>query len=102
MVDSWDAPSGSTFISPLLPPGAGNGAVNPRLPRLENLPISDASSYRRFQVIRKAMEERDDAGFPIKSLYIEDTYDMREEDWMHQWFVKNLETFVYSRQPEKR
>ena len=101
MDDSWDAPSGCTFILPLLPlTVAGNGAVDLRLPRLENLSVSDASSDLQSQVIHQVMQQRDDAGFPIKSLYVEGTYDMDEEDMM--WFVDNLETFVFSRQHAKR
>ncbi|KAH0832311.1 hypothetical protein J3R83DRAFT_13316 [Lanmaoa asiatica] len=97
----WYSPSGCTLILPLLPPTtAGHGAVNLRLPRLETLSISDASSDLHLQVIREVVQQRNDAGFPIKLLYVRSMCYVDKEDMA--WFKENVETFVLSRQRARR
>lgn len=101
MDDFWYPLSGCALILPLLPPTAhGQGSVNLRLPQLQTLSISDASSNHHLQVIRQVVQQRNDAGFPLKSLYLEGTRDVGEEDMA--WFKENMETFMFSRQRTKQ
>ena len=103
MDDGWYDHLGCALILPLLPPTApGHGAVNLWHRRLETLSISAASRDLHLEVICQVVQQRHDAGFPIKSLYIEGKCDMavNEEDVL--WLERQTETFVFSRQRAKQ
>ena len=96
MDESWHYPAGCPYIYPLLPSIEPiDSAVHLRVPRLETLSISHISLQYHVEVICEVVQQRHDAGYPIKTLNVVGTCNVDEVDKV--WFEENVETFVFTK-----